>query len=432
MIVGCTVHPTGEHEERNAAQTAGKSFEKPIEDRQLPQLPDNPSPGQLVQYSLLTNAELEQRYWEWRAAIEQIPQDGSQTSTLNLAAGTAITRGQGSLSASTLALSNDPMTDIKWPSKLDAAAQQALENARAAGRRFRKAQFELRAKVLDAQFDYALNAELIRLEQSDHQLLETILSVTQSRSGAGMAGQQDVLKVTNELDFSANDIANMESQLPAQRAAINALLSRAPQAALTPPTHLPPAVSVQYSDDQLLILAAKQNPELQALADRISAQKQGIRLAQLQYIPDFNLSVGTDLMGISQSLLAQATIPIFRYEAIEAAIKQAQANLKAAQAMHRQTANDLNAQIIADITAFHNAQRQLDLIANSILPRLQQMIDVVQTEYESGQASLLDFLDARRSLIEIERLEANLRVTQAKRLNNLEAIICIPLIPEDK
>jgi outer membrane protein TolC len=55
------------------------------------------------------------------------------------------------------------------------------------------------------------------------------------------------------------------------------------------------------------------------------------------------------------------------------------------------------------------------------------MIDVVQTEYESGQASLLDLLDARRTLIEMERLEANLRVTQAKRLDDVEAITCARL-----
>jgi outer membrane protein TolC len=427
LIAGCTVHPVGEHEEREAAQAVGKPFEKPVEDRQFPQLPDNPSTDQLVQYALLANAELEQRYWEWRAAIEQIPQDGTQTSTPNIAAGTTITRGQDSLSASTLALSNDPMTDIKWPSKLDAAAQQALENARAAGRRFRKAQFELRAKVLDAQYDYALNAELIRLEQSDHQLLETILSVTQSRSGAGLANQQDILKVANELDLTANDIANMESQLPGQRAALNVLLGRAPETSLNPPTQLPQAVSIRYSDDQLLGLATKQNPELQALADQISAQKQGIRLAHLQYIPDFNLSVGTDLMGISQSLLGQATIPIFRYEAIEAAVRQAQANLNATEAMRRQAGNDLSAQIVGDIATFRDARRQLDLISTSILPRVQRMIDVVQTEYESGQASLLDLLDARRTLIEMERLEANLRVTQAKRLDDVEAITCARL-----
>ena len=170
-LAGCTVHPPGEREERDAALQSGKPFEKRIEARQIPPLPENPTPDQLVEYALLNNAELEQHYWEWRSAIEQIPQDGTQSTTLNVAAGTSITNGRASWGSSTVALSNDPMTDIKWPGKLDAAARQTLENASAAGRRFIKAKYDLRNKVLSAYYDYALNAELIRLEQSNQQLL---------------------------------------------------------------------------------------------------------------------------------------------------------------------------------------------------------------------------------------------------------------------
>src|SRR5579872_4118530 len=154
VLTGCTVHPPGEREERNAALQSGKPFEKRIESRQILPLPENPTPDQLVEYALLNNAELEQHYWEWRSAIEQIPQDGTQTTTLNVAAGTSITNGRASWGSSTVTLANDPMTDIKWPGKLDAAAKQTLENAKAAGQRFVKAKYDLRNKVLSAYYDY--------------------------------------------------------------------------------------------------------------------------------------------------------------------------------------------------------------------------------------------------------------------------------------
>lgn len=156
-LAGCTVHPPGEREERAAALQSGKLFEQRIEVREIPPLAGNPTPDQLVEYAQLSNAELEQRYWQWRSAIEQIPQDSTQA-TLNVAAGTSITHGRTSWGSSTLALSNDPMAAIKWPGKLDAAARQTLENARAAGQRFIKAKYDLRNKVLSAYYDYALNA----------------------------------------------------------------------------------------------------------------------------------------------------------------------------------------------------------------------------------------------------------------------------------
>ena len=427
-LAGCTVHPPGEREERAAAVQMGQPFEKPIEVRQMPQLPANPTSEQLVGYAVRTNAELEQHYWEWRSAIEQIPQDATQTTTLNVAAGTSITNGNTSLGSSTLTLANDPMTDIKWPDKLDAAARQALENARAAGRRFIKGEYDLRNKVLKAYYDYALNAELIRLEQSNQRLLRTIATVAETRNRAGRSGQRDMLKSSNEADLSGNDIANMRSQLPSQRAAINALLSRPADAPLPVPTKLPASRRVVYRDGDLVEMAAKQNPELIALADEIRGRDEGIRLAKLQYVPDFNLSLGSDLMGVTQSLLAQATIPILRYEALNAAIAQAEAKLRASEAMRREVGNNLTAQVIVDIKIIRDADRQLDLFDHTVLPRARQVVDVARTAFETGDASetdaasLLNLLDDQRSLIAIERLAAKLRITRETHLAELESI----------
>jgi outer membrane protein TolC len=163
------------------------------------------------------------------------------------------------------------------------------------------------------------------------------------------------------VDVSGNDIATMQSQLPAQRAAINALLSRAADAPLPTPIELPASRPLVYDDEELVELAVKQNPELMALADGILGRSEGIKLAKLQHVPDFNLSVGTDLMGMTQSLLGQATIPILRYEALNAAIAQAEANLRAPEAMRRKAGNDLAAQVAADITLIRDADRQLEL-----------------------------------------------------------------------
>src|SRR5260370_18284856 len=96
-LAGCTVHPPGESEERATAVQMGKPFEKRIEVRQIPPFPANPTSGQLVEYALLSNAELEQHYWEWRSAIEQIPQDATQTTTLNVAARTSNHHGHHKL-----------------------------------------------------------------------------------------------------------------------------------------------------------------------------------------------------------------------------------------------------------------------------------------------------------------------------------------------
>jgi outer membrane protein TolC len=427
LLAGCTVHPQGESDERRAALDAGKTFAKRPEQRDIPALPANPTTDDLVRHALLSNADVEEKYWEWRSAIEQIPQDGTQATNLALSASLNITRGSTGLGQATAGAGNDPMADIVLPPKLSTAARRALENARAAGLRFRKAQFDLRNKVLDAYYDYALTAELIRLQQSITELLTTTAIVTEARNGAGSAGQQDVLRARDEVDLANNDIDNMRAQLPAQRAALNALLEREPGAQLPVPIELPIERKIDFTDDQLLAFAANQNPELIALAHDITGKKDGIALAKLQYLPDISVSASTDLKGIAQSLLGMVTVPWLRHEAIDAAIAQADANLRASEAMRRQTRHNLGAQVVMDITILRDADRQLELFDHTILPRARQVVTVARSAYESGHSSLLDLLDSQRSLISIQRLVANLRVTHEKELADLEAIAARPL-----
>ena len=107
-LTGCTAHPPGEADERRAASEAGAPFEKRAGERDVPPLPDDPTPDDLVKHALLTNPELEQRYWEWRSAIEQVPQDGTQPTNLVLFAGVPITNGSTAFNRTTVTAANGP------------------------------------------------------------------------------------------------------------------------------------------------------------------------------------------------------------------------------------------------------------------------------------------------------------------------------------
>jgi len=427
--VGCTVHPDGENQERQSALHAGAPYEPPIAQRQLPPLPDKPTVDDLVRYALQTNPDVERSYWEWRSALEQIPIDGTQATNLAISAGTILNRGSFSGDRTTIGAQNDPMSDIVLPDKLSAAAHRSLEAARAAAKRFRQAQLDLRSKVISAYDDYALTAEMIRLGNQSVQLLQATASITEARNRAASSSQQDVLKSRNELDLARNNVANLQSQLPAQLAALNALLGREASAPIAPPAALPPARPVQYSDQQLLDLLAKANPQLLALADEIRGKQQSIRLAKLQYIPDFSLSANTDLAGMAQNLSGMITLPLLRHEALDAAIAQAKANLRASEAARRRTKSDLAAQAIMDIATLRDADRQLQLFEQAILPRSRQEVALTRAAYESATATLLDLLDSQRSLIDTEQLVVTLRITRDKRLADLESLAAAPIQP---
>src|SRR5262245_29516520 len=248
LLAGCTIHPQGERSLRDEALKAGEPYEANATAQSLPQ---NANADDFVRYALLHNAGVEQKYWEWRSAIEQIPQDGTQPTNLVLFAGVPVTKDLSSFDQTTVTVANDPMADIVWPDKLSTAARRALDEAKAAGMRFQKAKYELRSSVLAAYYDYALTSELIGLEETNLELLRTVATVSAARNRAGAAGQQDLLKAQNEIDLADNEIARMRSQLAGQRAMLNALLSISANTTLPAPTTVPSTQPVAGSDEEI-------------------------------------------------------------------------------------------------------------------------------------------------------------------------------------
>ena len=109
----------------------------------------------MVRHALLANAGVEAAYWEWRAALERVPQAGTPDTNLAVFGSHAFGAMGDAWERTTLGLQTDPMGNLPPPSRLRAAAAQALEEARATGRRFEQAKWDLRARVYDAWLDYA-------------------------------------------------------------------------------------------------------------------------------------------------------------------------------------------------------------------------------------------------------------------------------------
>jgi hypothetical protein len=128
----------------------------------------------------------------------------------------------------------------------------------------------------------------------------------------------------------------------------------------------------------------------------------------LKALPDFGLAANTDLDGVTRVLAGSIVLPYLRYEAIDAGIRQARANLHAAEAMRRRAAQDLAGQA-ADLSALRHAERQVELLETKVLlPRPTDHFDDAD-QLRQWQATLLELLDALRVLIAIRRLAAEIR-----------------------
>ena len=427
FFTGCTVTPKGENALRRAAVMAGKPFEKPYAQRHLPPLPLNARSRQLVRYALLNSPEVEKAYWQWRAAIEQIPQAGTQATTLMLNAGTTLQNGQASLANTILGAGNMTSSDIRWPSKLTTQARAALESARAAGWRYRAAIFAIRRAVLAAWYRYARTAALLRLNERRRQLLTTIAALSRAGISTGGRPARQWLVGRNAVDELDAQIIALQHQLPRDLAEVNAVLGRPAAAPMNPPPAVPALPLSRFGPKQLWLLAAHRNPQLRGLARDVSANRFDIRRAQQQYIPNFDLGLTSSLDGTAQSFSGALVIPVLRYKAINAAIAQARDQLRATQAAWRGTHVSLAAQLLVDIIAIHNDRRQIEIFHNAILPRLKIIAALARADFQQGNGGIDRQIQAQVEISAIRQTIVDLQADLDTRIADMDAIIAAPV-----
>jgi len=419
LFSGCALRPSGERAERQRAEEAGRPYGGK---RQPPALPERPAPDDYVRVALAANADLETRYWEWRAALERVPQDSSLPNvavTLSYLYDYPFSlENLKPWNRTTIGVLNDPMTNIPFPTKLLAAGRRALEDARAAGLRFEAARFQLQGRVRAAVYDWALLAESIRLEEEDVALIRMMVGEATERLRSGSLPVQGLLEAQNRLDFAVNALERRRSRVPPARERLNALLGRETGTPLPLPFELPAARPLPLSDLELLGLASERSPELAALQRDVAGREEALGLARQMFLPDLGLSWSA-VGSISRTVGGMLVLPT-RLEAIRAGIDQAQAELARARAARAQYERDLRASFVLNLAVLRDAERAIRLFQKGVLPRTEQMARLARASYAVARGSLSEALESARGPIEVRLTLAELRMERERALAALE------------
>jgi outer membrane protein TolC len=421
LFSGCVLAPKEAKHEEAAMQGAGQPYRKPFERRALPELPTEPDWRDILHRAFLANGDLEAAYFEWAAALSRIQQAGAYPNT-PISLGFEYTFSGENLKSwdrTTVTVAPDAMENLSFPTKVYQAAKVALDDARAAGERFRAAKFDLQRKVLDEYLEYALLAEKARIQRENAALLRLVFDTAHFRVEAG-APQQDVLRAEIAYRLAENELRTTESGLPQRRAVLNAMLARVPDAPLPPPTRVPAPRAVPEDNAVLLAMAVDRNPELVGLAHQVRGRRDALELARMQYIPDFNPLAGfTGNMEQFAGLIV--SLPTVIPE-IEGGIKEARAELRRMEAMYRQTNLDRAAAFVAAIYALRNSERQVAFFDRQVLPRAEQAVRIARESYATGGSSFTDVIDIQRTLLDVRLMIAEAKTAREKSLNEIERL----------
>jgi outer membrane protein TolC len=421
FLSGCVLAPKGTSEEQSAAQKAGETYAQPFEQRTIPDLPADPTWRDVLGRAFLANGDLEAAYFEWKAALARIPQVANWPNT-NLAPSFSYmfsSERMKSFDRTTVNVGFDPMENLAFPTKVAQAGKVALDEARAAGKRFEAMKFEIQRKVLSAYLDLALHEEQIRIQRDNVNLLKLMADSAGDRVGAGGA-PQDLLRAQTQFRLAENQLATMESQHMTMLSMLNGMLGRDPRASLKLPATLPAPRALAADDARLIAIAIDNNPDLARLGHQVAGRADALELARMAYIPDINPMAGFT-GGISQMIGAMVVLPTTIPE-IRSKIDESRAMLRSTQAMLRQTRADRAASFVAALYAMRSAERQAAVFNDAILPRAQQTLASTRQAYAAGTATFTDLIDTQRTLLDVRLMVAEARIEREKRLAELEAL----------
>lgn len=420
LLTGCVLAPRGTQEEKARVAEAGRPYETPFDKRTLPDLPPEPTWQQILHRAFLANGDLEASYFEWKAALARIDMNTAYPNT-NLALGFEYmfsSENMKSWDRTTISAQPDPAMSLQLPQKVAKRGQIALADARAAGHRFHAAKFTLQRQVLTTYLDLALMQDKIRIQRDNLALLKMLAETAANRVQAG-GPQQDLLKAQIEQRMAENELASMDSEAEAMRSMLNGMLAREPQAPLKLAS-LPAPRPVAADDARLISVATDLNPELAGLAHRVQGQRNALELARMAYLPDIN-PIGAITGSVSQSVGAMIMLPT-NLPMIRGQIREQQAMLRATQAMARQTKNDRAASFVAALYAMRNAERQTEFLEQRILPAAQQVLASSRQAYAAGTVDFSDLIDSQRTLLDVRRMIAEVKIAREQRLAELEAL----------
>lgn len=263
-----------------------------------------------------------------------------------------------------------------------------------------------------AYYDYADLAQTIHIVDENLSLLRDLEPSVQSRVRGG-ANQSDLLRLQVEIGKLENELRSLETLRPSFDAALKSILNSDSVAAEPWPESLRPrhtSLDAATLRDQI----DTNNPSLKVTQARIQQARSTRALRELANKPDFTVGLtyietgdangpmvssdsGTDPFGFTVGV----SIPLWRKK-IEAGVQQAEHDASSHQNRLAQSRRNLHAQLERYLYQLENSAREMTLYQDTLIPRSRQTLELILVGYESGETSLLEFIDTEQEMLEFE------------------------------
>ena len=267
------------------------------------------------------------------------------------------------------------------------------------------------------------------------ELLRSLESVIDTKYRTGSASYSSYIRLQIEIDQNEDRLQAAKAQLFPFGPRLNALLGRAPDAAIPVPRSMPlawggwPGWTQQEVADRL-----QRHPQLRVRDREMAVQQTQMALAKSQRRPLWDFGVewirtgpplvegvpgaGKDPVIFSVGL----NLPVWKknYSARERAAGDRYAAVEAARL---DDYGDLQSQFHQMLYHFRDASRRIELYRDNLIPKSHEALQVTLKSFETNHVSYLDVIEVNRGQFEFQLSFHRALADKAKAVADLEWIL---------
>jgi outer membrane protein TolC len=277
---------------------------------------------------------------------------------------------------------------------------EATEAARQADRHV--AANDLGRNVTQSALELALADELIRIQEEDLDLMETMVATALERAKNPDANAAETLRLESEQATRRQALASARLQRRQLGTNLNLLLGRASTQGW-PPLSLPTQPPALPPRSELLAGVEHGNPALSVRRTEIAASAAETDMARLQRNASASVELGSNVYSGGDvrdgMLTVNVSLPWFNRSIYAAEISRAGHAQDASRQDLAAEQRRLSSEATAMLTDAENNRQIADTYANEILPKAERAMEAMRNAWISSKANLVEVLDTRRNLL---------------------------------
>lgn len=308
---------------------------------------------------------------------------------------------------------------LPWPGKLALRTRAAQSDVAVAEQSVDRLRLVVSEQARQAYAEWAYVHEALRINEKHQSLLDELRASAEARYAAGLANQQDVLQAEVKQQHLKHQRIRLQRLQRAIQARINALLNRTEQTLLGEPEPLVGFAGLP-TYESLSRAALKQHPDLIRIANQIDGNSIREELAEKDFYPDLNVFTGYSGLWDDPSkrwvVGAGINVPINR-DKYHSRLDEVRAGTQRL----RYALTDEKARLLSELdqayAAAVEADHNLALYRDEILPLSAENLSAAQAAYGSGGGAFSDVIDAEQvrlmAQLETQRALADAYIARA-------------------